>query len=313
MTGGRDGRVVLAAALGLVAVLLVPVAVTAPWATRLASDTDRYVTAVSPIADDPQVRAAIEDLVVAEVVGQIDLAALADALDEGLANRAGVRLPGGIVDEAALRRWVTAVVRRLTTRFVEGPQFPAVWEAANRTVHAELVRILTAETPAEQAGTVHLSLRPVVDAVNADLGPLGLALGAAVSRLQVDIPLLTPTQVERARAGYAWISIAADWAAAAAVVLAALALLLARRRATALVWLAGGAFAMTGLLWLGLRAVRASALGSLTTEGATIADPLWTALTAPLDARMTVVLVGSAVLGFVGLVLAALSAHRPSG
>src|SRR4051794_24083391 len=61
---GRDRppgrwRAPTAAVLIVIGCILAPLAVTAVWANRQVSDTDRYVETVAPLAKDPAVQAAV--------------------------------------------------------------------------------------------------------------------------------------------------------------------------------------------------------------------------------------------------------------
>ena len=80
--GGGWWRVpIIAVCLVLVGVLA-PLSILATWAHDEVSDTDRYVETVAPLADSPEVQAAVTTRLTARIVGLIDVQAVTkDAID----------------------------------------------------------------------------------------------------------------------------------------------------------------------------------------------------------------------------------------
>lgn len=105
MPGGAPSRVrtTLSAVLIALACLLVPFGALAAWAKYGLTDTDRYVTALAPLAADP----AVQD---------------------------------GVVDAAASE--LGAPIRPFAREFTRTEAFPPAWDAGNRAVHRALLRAL---------------------------------------------------------------------------------------------------------------------------------------------------------------------------
>ena len=297
-----SGRSLVAGLLGLVAVLLVPVALVAPWATEMTSSTDRYVTLVTPLAEDPTVQHAIEDIVVREVVGAIDTKALAAAVASGVTAAAGLDLPTGTVSSAAVRQAVTRLVRGAVVAFVESERFPTVWTGINELAHRDVVRFLQGAPTPGPPGTVRLTLGPVVAGAEKGLGPLATLVGAAAGQAHVDVRLLPASRLPAARAAHRWTTELAPWAAPAAVALGLLALTLARRRAGSLAWLALGTTLTAGVVLLGPLVVRDKAAGA--SPQAALGGALLDAVTRPLETPATIVALGSAVVCVVACAVA---------
>src|SRR3954449_7087931 len=99
-SAGRTGawRPVVATGLIVVAAILAPLCVVANWARDHIEDTDRYIETVGPLADDPDVQAAIAARVDEVVFNYLDLDAATRQVTEALAAQ---NLPPRV--EATLR------------------------------------------------------------------------------------------------------------------------------------------------------------------------------------------------------------------
>ena len=79
-TGQREGRerwrTIVAGVLITLACLLAPLSVLAVWSSNTVSNTDRYVETVAPLANDPDVQAAVTDAVTRQVFTYVDVSAL---------------------------------------------------------------------------------------------------------------------------------------------------------------------------------------------------------------------------------------------
>jgi hypothetical protein len=148
-TSDRGTRPRARAVVGVVLVVLggvaAPLAVTSSWARGLVTDTDAYVAVVAPLADDPDVQAAVSRKVGDAVVAGLDsstrieagIAALGDSLDLPPAAASALSLlaaPAGATLDAA--------AQRATDRAVRSHAFTTVWTAANRAAHGQAVAAL---------------------------------------------------------------------------------------------------------------------------------------------------------------------------
>jgi hypothetical protein len=116
-------------------------------------------------------------------------------------------------------------------------------------------------------GRVLVDLGPVYDSVIASLDERGLVDAAVLPSVQVSVPLVRTSDLDRAQAGYEALNAAGLWLPALWLVLVVLTLLVADERRRAAVWLALGSVGGLLLLLVGLligRGVLVEALGSST-------------------------------------------------
>jgi hypothetical protein len=241
---------------GVLACVLLPLALAAVWTAGVVSDTDRYVETVAPVSGDEQVRDAVEERVVKETVGKVDLGTAASRLDAGLADL-------GVSED--LRSWLgpaasdleekgATFVAGVVRKVMEQPAFAAAWDAANREAHTELIRSL--ESGESDDDGVVITLAPIVDAVVSELTGEGVTVsGAPLST--VSFTIMEPQDVERASRAYRVLDTLRVVLPVAWVVCLAIALLAARNRPAALRRLglgsALGALVLLGALWVGQR------------------------------------------------------------
>jgi len=276
-------RGLLSGLIALLAAALLPVAITAVWTAERVTDTDGYVGAVGPLADDPDVQQAVTERLeqyAADVVG----------LDQfGQLQQQTVRL--------AVRTAVSAVVT--------SPSFRPIWEEANRQGHAEVLRTLRDDNDGEIRP---LDLTVMVDAVVDALRALGLPLqDVAPPGL-----LFTPDhqQLRAAQEGYQLLDAARVWLPVVWVVLVALALVAAKRRLRALAILAGASIASVALLWPVLAGVRSAALGSVEEVDRPLGEAVWDAVTASLERSALVAVIIAAVVLVVAVALGLVRSGR---
>ncbi|NPC97695.1 hypothetical protein [Nocardioides sp. zg-DK7169] len=252
---------VLSAPAVVLTCLLLPLTLAAVWTAGVIGDTDRYVDTVAPLSKDEAVRDAVEERVVKETVGKVDLTGAADRLDSGLADF-------GVSDE--LRSWLgpaasdleekgAALVAGVVRRVLEQPSFATAWDSANRAAHEELLRSLESGR-ADDDGVV-ISLAPIVDAVISDLTDQGVTVSGTPLGA-VSFTVIEPQDVERASRAYRLLDASATVLPIAWLVCLVLALLTAANRAAALRRLglgsALGVLVLLGALWAGQRHLVAS-------------------------------------------------------
>jgi len=224
-------RSALAGALGVLAVILLPVALVAAWVTDVSTDTDRFVRELRPVAASEQVQAALT-------------ARIVDGVQAELA------LPPRVAQQ--IEQPLTDLVAPLVAR----PEVEQAWATGLRSAHAGFVQLMDGEKPAkvDASGRVVMPLTIPLTGVDRILAGFGLA-GTVDTMPQIPIALFSADDLGTARTIYGVGSVAgpaAPWVVAA---LALGAVGLARRRARALGWLGIGsvvaAVALAGMLVLG--------------------------------------------------------------
>lgn len=195
---------------GLLAVVLLPVALLVAWVSSVGTDTDQFVTEMRPVASSPEVRDALTDRTVASVQAQLNLP-----------DRVAQQL------EPPLRELVGTVLAR--------PEVDRAWASGLRSAHAELVAVMEGERPArvDSTGRVVMPLTIELTGLEQLLSRFGVTEDVAVAP-QIQVPLFSADDLTTARRIYAVGSVAGQAAPWVVVGLAAVSVLLARRRVRAL-------------------------------------------------------------------------------
>jgi hypothetical protein len=273
-------RGLLAFLLGLVAVVLLPAALTAHWADHLVGSTSAYVATVQPLSHDRAVQKVAADRIDHAVLSNIP-----PALNTALGPKA--RSAVGTLSQAA----------------VQSEAFPVAWKAANSTAHQRLLEALQSPTPPQHDVTIPLSA--VVNAVTQKLVPQGSGLHLTVPEDAAAVTLLPKSEVPRARTAYQRLTEANTWLPWATGGAAVLCLLVAVRRFKALAWLAGGGALTSLLVPVGLVVARQTVVAHATgTAPRPARQAVWDAFVAGLRHEATYV---AAVLALVAVVAAVLA------
>lgn len=213
----------LSAVLIALSCLLVPLGALSAWVAYGLADTGRYVTTVTPLAGDPDVREAIADTVGDAIVAQIR--------------------PG--TDARLLSGMVVPFVHDAVRSFTQTAAFRTVWTEGNRAAHDAVLRALRQDDGARDQ-PVTVDLAPVAAHVKARLTEDNMPLADRIPVTHTEVALVPAEDLGRLRTGYHVLQLAGFWLPVGAVVFAAsgIALAVHRRRAvtaTALGTALGGA------------------------------------------------------------------------
>ena len=215
--------------------MLAPLSILATWAHDEVSDTDRYVETVAPLADSPEVQAAVTTRLTARIVGLIDVQAVTkDAIDalqqRGLPPRAVASLTALTPPLAA---GVESFVNNQVRRVVASDAFADAWAQANRVAHNQMVAVLTGETGeavSVSGGTVQLNLAPVIDAVKERLVDAGFTLASRIPAVTTEITLFQSEGLAKAQTAFRLLDAAARALPIIALILLGVAVAVSRRR-----------------------------------------------------------------------------------
>lgn len=201
-------RNALSATLVALACLLAPCGTLAAWATLGLADTGRYVSAMAPLAADPDVRDTVADAMGDEVVRELDAEAT------------------GTTDTP-----LGPFVRDAIRSFTRTEAFRTAWEAGNRAVHDAVLRALRDDASAP--GPVTVDLAPVTAQVRARLAADHMPFAHRIPVTHTEVAVVPAREVAGLRKGYHVLDAAAFWLPLAAVVLAVTGIAVAacRRRA----------------------------------------------------------------------------------
>ncbi|MGY0022172.1 hypothetical protein [Streptomyces sp. cg35] len=147
-------RAVAAVLIALVAVLSVT-SVIGLWGSRTTLDTDRWVAAVGPLPEDPDVNAAVSTYLTNEIFVELDVR---QRLSEALPPRASFLA-------APVTGAVHDYLQKSISKLIATDRFEDLWRATNRFAHAQIVAVLEKknENVRVSGDTVTLNLLPMVN------------------------------------------------------------------------------------------------------------------------------------------------------
>ncbi|MDX6372208.1 MAG: hypothetical protein QOD98_1196 [Nocardioidaceae bacterium] len=265
------GRMWTSRLAAFLACVVLPLATFSVWLDQRVTETDGYVDAVGPLAENPTVQR--------EVAARLEAAVLAALpLD---------RLPDNARENAAL------AVHTVVLAILTSSAFPPAWRDANRTAHTQLIRALSGKPGAVGPdGQVRVNLAAIVDTVLAELKARGLFEGEV--DVQASFAVLDADQLDRAQRGYRLLNALGLWLPVAWLVLVGLALLLSPRRGRTVGTLAIGSVVAMAVLLGSLALGRGVVVDQVPSADRKIAGPVWDVVTSSLH---TAVLVLMAVAG----------------
>ena len=146
----------------IIAIILIALAVNVGWAKTTLLDTDTFVAALSPLAQDEAVAEALSIQIGDAIVEATDLqASIAAALPEEITFIAG-----------PVASATGTLVATVANEIILTDAFAAVWSTALRVTHTSVMFVVTGDgAVVSQDGTIAIDLdtiaEPVVDAVSA--------------------------------------------------------------------------------------------------------------------------------------------------
>lgn len=233
-------------------VLAVPLGAVATWAVNTISSQDKYVSAVSNLAQDTQIQEQVATDVTQLVMDRVNLQGVVDNAGGGVLSQIN-DLVANINGTSLVEELEAAIEPRLSsavTKFVQSNAFQSVWTTANSQAHAAVLGALQNDTSGVQGiaadGSVTLNLNSVLS--EADLSITDIApIDQALDDMNVSVPLLGKEQVSTLRGYFDLATNLSVWAPIVAGIALLAALIFARKR-----WLVvaaiGAAFILSAFL-----------------------------------------------------------------
>jgi len=254
--GDRRGwwRPVVAGLLVAVAALLAPLSVLSTWASGQIQDTDRYLATVAPLANDPDVQAAIVARVEEVIYSYLDLDAAVDevvqALEgQGLPPRAAATL-GALA--GPLATGIRGFVHDRVVALVASDAFEEAWVAANRTAHEELVAALLGDSGGAVAvdnGSVSVNIAVLINTVKGQLVDNGFAIAERIPEVTATFTIVQSENLGKLQKLLGFLDNLSTWLPAIGLLLLGVAVVIARDRRR--VFLAAGLAVAGSMLLLG--------------------------------------------------------------
>jgi hypothetical protein len=241
--------------------IVAPLTIVATWAHDQVADTDRWVSTVAPLADDPAVQSAVSERLTEEIVALLDVRAVTEEAVDALAEQG---LPTTVATNlralgTPLAQGVENFVSQQVSRLVGSDEFAEAWSAANREAHAQMVAVLTGEEGGAvevEGNAVQLNLAVLIDAVKARLVEAGFALAERIPEVTAQFTLFESADLAKAQTGFRLLSAAARALPILAVLLLVVAVAAAARRRRTLVigsLVVAGSMFLLGLVLNGFR------------------------------------------------------------
>lgn len=300
----------------VVAVVALPLAMGSVWLSAYIADTDRYVATVTPLAQDPEVKAAavaileretLEVLNSRENLGStlrtLDLSCIGvdSGLIAGFADLASAFLNGTALGNSIreqIEPRITAAVRQAITEAVESETFEKAWVSANRQAHQQVLAALeNRPAPPSTSDQVLLPLTEVSALVSRVVPCPNLITQETVEEIRSTLTLVNADDLRGGHAAYQVLQ-ALRWVFLGLFVVGLVTSIGVSRSRLRTGWLLAGGFVLgMGALKLLLVGTK-SAITSPDIDGA-ILDAVWSALTHSLNIAMLLVAViaGLAAVG----------------
>ncbi|MEU6535653.1 hypothetical protein [Streptomyces sp. NPDC047000] len=231
-------RNALSAVLIALACFLLPFGALAAWAAYGLADSGRYVTAMAPLAADPDVRNAVADTVGAGILREVDI--------------------GGPAAQGTVAPFVQDALRS----FTRTEAFRTAWDAGNRVTYDAVWQALHDD----RAGTVTVDLAPVTAQVRDRLSRDHVPLADRIPVEHTAVAVLPARDLDGFRKGFHVLEVAGFWLPVSAVTFAAAGIAVAVRRRRAVIATALGTALGGALLALALAVGRRVTLARLPRE-----------------------------------------------
>lgn len=295
---------VLATVLIIIGTILAPVALAASWAKIQLSDTDRFVSAFAPLADDPAVQAYITDQVVALIDARVDIPTLtSDVIDGITALGTGPRATNALNGlKGVAASGLESLVQSAVAKLVDSDAFATVWAQALRISHNQLENVMSNDSGSAVVvgsdGSIGIQLGPIVDQVKAALLAKNVTFANKIPTVDKTITVVQSSNIPQARSLYNLAVALGNWLPWIALLFLTAGVLLARRKSVALIWAAlsfGFIMLLTSIgVDIGQTIFIQSVSPSLLPAG--VSDALWGAIFDGMQAIAAALVVLAAIL-----------------
>lgn len=224
-------RSIAAVLIFVIAAALTPIAMVGHWGHATVINSEQFIATVVPLADSPEVQAAVTEAVTEAIVKQVDTSAIVGDFLGGLLNNDQL--------SSALSAPIAAGVNKLIGQIVEGfitsDAFQKLWITLASAIQKSVVAILEGgnEGPVQMQGDqLVLDISDLLTAVQAQLVSQGVTIADKVTVPDSDrqIVLFEAPAVAQLQFIYSLASPVLQWFPLLIAILFGLAITLARRR-----------------------------------------------------------------------------------
>jgi len=228
----RSGvRSIAAVLIFVIAAALTPLAMLGNWGHATVVNSEQFLATVGPLAESPQVQAAVSEAVSAAIVKQVDTTAIVGDFLGGLLNND--QLSASL--SAPIAAGVNKLIGEIVQGFIASDAFQKVWVTLAGATQKSVVAILQGgnEGPVQMQGDqVVLDISDLLTAVQSQLVAQGVSLADKVTVPASDrqIVLFEAPVVAQLQFVYSLTSPILQWFPLLMAILFGLAIILARRR-----------------------------------------------------------------------------------
>ena len=228
----RSGvRSIAAVLIFVIAAALTPLAMLGNWGHATVVNSEQFLATVGPLAESPQVQAAVSEAVSAAIVKQVDTTAIVGDFLGGLLNND--QLSASL--SAPIAAGVNKLIGEIVQGFIASDAFQKVWVTLAGATQKSVVAILQGgnEGPVQMQGDqVVLDISDLLTAVQSQLVAQGVSLADKVTIPESDrqIVLFEAPVVAQLQFVYSLTSPILQWFPLLMAILFGLAIILARRR-----------------------------------------------------------------------------------
>jgi hypothetical protein len=262
----RRWRTIIAALLIVVACVLAPLSVVSVWTRNLATNTDRYVETVTPLASNPDVQNAITNTITAQIFRYLDVQTVVTQAADALDSRAPRAADGLRALSGPIANGVQGFARTQVANVVSSDAFARAWAEANRVAHQELVKALTGEGGGSltvKDNTVSVNLAAFIQTVKQQLVANGFTLAGRIPEVNASFTIFESDQIQRVQNGFHLLDVLGVWLPIIVLVLIAIGVYVAGSHRRALIGAGLGLAIGMLVLAIGLAGFRTVYLGSV--------------------------------------------------
>lgn len=312
------GWTLLATVLIVIGALLAPIAVVGTFINLTLTDTDRFVAAYAPLADDPAVQRFVTTEAVAAISEQVDIPALTSDVIDGI-----IELGTGPIATKALEtlkgpaaQGIQSLIESKVGEFVASDAFSTVFSQALRVSHSQLVSVMQGNPDGVvqlgDRGEIGIQLAPIIAEIKTVLVAQGLTFASQIPEIDRTIVVAQSDLIPTVQVAYNLAVIAGFWLTFVALAFLIAGVLVARRRSIALIW-AAVALALSMALTLAALGTGSIIFVSTVSPGilpSAVASIIFATVTGSMQASAIAVLVLAIVVAIVGWIAGPFSVPR---
>ena len=224
-------RSIAAVLIFVIAAALTPVAMLGHWGHATVVNSEQFLATVGPLAESPQVQAAVSEAVSAAIVKQVDTTSIVGDFLGGLLNNS--QLSASL--SAPIAAGVNKLIGELVQGFIASDAFQKVWVTLISATQKSVVAILQGgnEGPLQMKGDqLVLDISSLLSTVQTQLVAQGVSIADKVTVPDSDrqIVLLEAPVVAQLQFVYSLTSPILQWFPLLIAILFGIAITLARRR-----------------------------------------------------------------------------------